>query len=101
VSESPGMSNQPEESASQPAPHEHVVFTDLDGVEGVLVDLETKQYYRLNATASLVWRGLSAGTPLAAIVQQMTAAYDVTPEHARASVAAVIADFHARRLLRR
>jgi hypothetical protein len=95
------MSNQSDEHAAPPAPHEHVVFTDLDGVEGVLVDLETKQYYQLNATASLVWRGLAAGTPLAAIVQQMTAAYAVTPEHARASLDAIIGDFHARKLLRR
>ncbi len=24
-------------------PHEHVIFTDLDGIEGVLVDLNTKK----------------------------------------------------------
>jgi hypothetical protein len=94
------MANPPDEAAP-PAPHEHVVFTDLDGAEGVLVDLETKQYYQLNATAGLVWRGLSARTPLAAIAAQMAAEYDITPEQARASVDAVIADFHARRLLRR
>jgi hypothetical protein len=95
------MSNQSTAGAEPPAPHEHVVFTDLDGVEGVLVDLETKQYYRLNATASLVWRGLAAGTPLAGIAEQMTAIYAVTPEHARASIDTIVADFRARKLLRR
>ena len=34
-----------------------VIFTDFDGKEGILVDLNTKQYYRLNETGSLIWRG--------------------------------------------
>jgi hypothetical protein len=41
-----------------PLPYEHVIFTDLDGLEGVLVDLNTKKYYHLNESASLIWRGL-------------------------------------------
>ena len=32
-------------SAVSPLPYDHVIFTDLDGVEGVLVDLNTKQYF--------------------------------------------------------
>ena len=39
-------------------PHEHVVFTEFDAGEGVLVDLNTKKYFRLNETALIVWRGL-------------------------------------------
>jgi hypothetical protein len=74
-------------------PHEHVVFTDLDGVEGVLVDLNTKHYFQLNATASLIWRGLIQGLPAERIAQEMAAEYDVTLERARDSVAATIAEF--------
>ena len=37
-------------------PQDHVIFTDLDGLEGVLVDLNTRKYYQLNETAALVWR---------------------------------------------
>jgi hypothetical protein len=51
-----------------PIPREHIIFTDLDGLEGVLVDLNTRKYYQLNETATLVWRawnneGLSTRLP--------------------------------------
>jgi hypothetical protein len=85
---------------ASPSPHAHVVFTDLDGNEGVLVDLDTKQYFQLNTTASFVWRGLAAGTPADGIAREMTAVYDVTLEHAQASVDAAIRDFIALRLVR-
>ena len=52
------VNNGKSNSQSTPIPHDHVLFTDLDGLEGVLVDLNTKKYYQLNETASLVWRGL-------------------------------------------
>jgi hypothetical protein len=86
--------------AMNPAPHEHVIFTDLDGVEGVLVDLETKQYYQLNETASAVWRGLTTGQTAPEVAEHLTTIYDVTPTQARASVDAILLEFHARRLLK-
>ena len=82
-----------------PRPHQHVIFTDLDGAEGVLVDLNTKQYFRLNETASLIWRGLAKGTPVADIARELTEVYDVTLDHAQASVEASVARFVAHRLL--
>jgi hypothetical protein len=85
--------------STTPIPHDHVVFTDLDGVDGVLVDLDTKQYFQLNATASLIWRGLARGTAAELIAQEMTAEYDVTPDHARASVDTAIHDFAAKGLI--
>ena len=36
----------------------NVVVTDFDGGEGILVDLNTKRYYKLNETAMLVWRAM-------------------------------------------
>lgn len=92
--------NSPACPPASPSPHAHVVFTDLDGNEGVLVDLDTKQYFQLNATASFVWRGLAAGTPADGIARGMTEAYDVTLEKAQASVDAAIRDFIALRLVR-
>jgi Coenzyme PQQ synthesis protein D (PqqD) len=86
-------------TATAPVPHDHVVFTDLDGTEGVLVDLNTKQYFQLNATASLIWRGLARRAPADAIAQQMAAEYDVTIDHARRSVEAAIREFVAHRLV--
>jgi len=35
---------------------EAVVFTDLDDGSGVLLHLENKFYYSLNATGSFIWR---------------------------------------------
>jgi len=82
-----------------PRPFDHVIFTDLDGAEGVLVDLNTKQYFQLNETASLIWRGLSRGTPLADIAKEMTELYDVTLDHALTSVEAAVARFRAHHLV--
>jgi hypothetical protein len=88
-------------SAALLSPHEHVIFTDLDGTEGVLVDLDTKQYYRLNETASVIWRGLTKGTPLVDIATEITEQYDVTLEHAQSSIEAAIGDFMGHRLLKK
>jgi hypothetical protein len=91
----------PESSAEvPPAPHDHVIFTDLDGVEGVLVDLNTKQYYRLNETASLIWRGLANGRLVIDIAREMTERYDVTLEHAQASVEAAVRNLSAQHLVK-
>ena len=66
-------------STTEMVPHEHVVFTEFDAGEGVLVDLNTKKYFRLNETALIVWRGLEKNRTPAEIVEEITARYDVTP----------------------
>ena len=83
-----------------PLPYDHVLFTDLDGIEGVLVDLNTKKYYQLNETASLVWRGLEKGMPISKIAKEMTELYDVTLERATISVETALRSFNAQKLLR-
>jgi hypothetical protein len=92
-----GKSNGP----SVPTPHEHVLFTDLDGLEGVLVDLNTKKYYQLNETASLVWRGLQKGMSIGDIAREMTECYHVTLERATLSVETAVTSFEVQKLLRR
>lgn len=87
-------------SSQTVAPHDHVVFTDFEGGEGVLVDLNTKRYYTLNETAALIWRALERGDGPEEIVRQMTEAYDVTPEHAARSLEQTISTLRARQLLR-
>ena len=83
-----------------PVPQDDVVFTDLDGVEGVLVDLDTKHYFQLNATASLIWRGLARGLDAGRIAAELAAEYDVALEHARRSVDAAIRELLAHGLVR-
>jgi hypothetical protein len=95
------MSAHPEQrGTASPLPYDHVIFTDLDGVEGVLVDLNTKQYFRLNETASLIWKGLAKGASVANIVTEITELYDVTMQRAQSSVETAVSSFLAHRLLR-
>ena len=80
-------------------PHEHIVFTEFDGGEGVLVDLNTKRYYQLNETAALVWRALERGRSLSEVVEELMAAYDVTREHAAESVERLLRSFQSNKLV--
>jgi hypothetical protein len=85
--------------ASAPLPYEHVLFTDLDGLEGVLVDLNTKEYYQLNETASLIWRGLEKRLPVSLIAEEMVERYDVTLERAMASIETALRQFNEQKLV--
>lgn len=87
-------------ASATPQPHSHVVYTEFDGAEAVLVDLNTKRYYTLNETAMLVWRGLERGQTTAEIAREFTDRYDVTTEHAAASVERLVTSLAVHRLLR-
>jgi hypothetical protein len=86
-------------SESIPSPHEHIVFTEFDDTEGVLVDLNSKRYYTLNETAMIIWRGLEGKRTREQIIKDITDAYDVTPEHAAQSLDKLVAALQARKLL--
>ena len=80
-------------SATGLVPQEHVVFTEFDAGEGVLVDLNTKKYYQLNETAVVVWRGLEDGLSLEEIVGRITSAYEVEDARAEESVRRALENF--------
>jgi hypothetical protein len=82
-----------------PRPEESVICTEFDDREAVLVDLNTTQYFVLNETALLVWRGLKEGRPLPEIVGEMAEAYEVTPERAAASVERLLGELRDHRLI--
>ena len=82
-----------------PTPHEHVVSTEFDEGEGVLVDLNTKRYYQLNETAMLVWKCLEKRRTRQEIIDEMVSIYDVSSEHAAASVEKVLLDFQSNKLV--
>ena len=84
---------------ASPLPYEHVIFTDLDGLDGVLVDLNSKKYFQLNETASLIWRGLEKRLPVSHIAKEMTERYDVTLERATISIETALRHFAAQKLL--
>ena len=81
-------------------PQEHVVFTEFDEGEGVLVDLNTKKYFQLNETAVLVWRGLEEGLSTEAIVGRITARYEVEEARASESVRRTLENFRSLKLVR-
>ncbi|HEX7809693.1 MAG TPA: PqqD family protein [Thermoanaerobaculia bacterium] len=86
-------------NASLPVPHSHIVVTEFDGGESVLVDLNTKRYYQLNETATLIWRAMTDGRSKDDIVGSLTSVYDVTAEDAAKSVDQVVEHLKAHRLV--
>jgi hypothetical protein len=72
-------------------PYGHVVFTEFDGGDGILVDLNAKKYFQMNPTATLVWRALAAGRPHDEIVCEMISEYEVETEQATRSLERLLA----------
>ena len=80
-------------------PGKHVVVTDFDGGEGILVDLNTKKYYQLNETAMIVWKGLEKGKTTGEIVADITSNYEVAIDKAQVSVERIVDNFQTYKLL--
>ena len=80
-------------------PGKHVVATDFDGGEGILVDLNTKKYYQLNETAMVVWKGLEKGKSMGEIVADITSNYEVPTDQATLSVQRIVDNFQTYKLL--
>jgi Coenzyme PQQ synthesis protein D (PqqD) len=77
----------------------HVVVTDFDGGEGILVDLNTKRYFQLNETAMIVWKGLEQGKSINEIVADFTSSYEVETDHAVVSVQRLLDSFQTYKLV--
>ena len=86
-------------SATKLTPGKHVVVTDFDGGEGILVDLNTKKYYQLNETAMVVWKGLEKGKTMSEIVADITSNYEVALDHATLSVQKIVDNFQSYKLV--
>jgi hypothetical protein len=86
-------------SAINLTPGKHVVVTDFDGGEGILVDLNTKKYYQLNETAMVVWKGLEKGKSMGEIVSDITSSYEIAPDQATLSVQRIVENFQSYKLV--
>lgn len=86
-------------NATNLSPGKHVVVTDFDGGEGILVDLNTKKYYQLNETAMIVWKGLEKGKSMGEIAADITSSYEVALDKARVSVERIVDNFQTYKLL--
>lgn len=80
-------------------PGKHVVVTDFDGGEGILVDLNTKKYFQLNETAMLVWKGLEQGKSVGQIASDITDNYEVALDRATSSVERILDSFQTYKLV--
>ena len=81
-------------------PLEDVIFTDFEGGEGILVNLNTKQYFRLNETGTLVWKGLESGRTVDEIASELQNAYEVSGDHARESVKKMLSNLQSNKLVK-
>lgn len=80
-------------------PGKHVVVTDFDGGEGILVDLNTKKYFQLNETAMIVWKGLEQGKTVGEIAIDITDNYEIALDKATSSVERILDSFQTYKLL--
>jgi len=67
--------------------------------EAVLLDLRTKQYYQLNATAAVIWTSLEKALEPPQIVNALVDEFAIDAATAQAEMERVIADLRARGLV--
>ncbi|HYW12084.1 MAG TPA: PqqD family protein, partial [Longimicrobium sp.] len=77
---------------------EDVLAAHLDG-EAVLLHMDTKNYYRLNATAAHVFRGLERGLGRDALLDGLCAEFEVERGVAAAELDRLLGDLSQRGLL--
>ncbi|HEY0023504.1 MAG TPA: PqqD family protein [Longimicrobium sp.] len=75
-----------------------VLAAHLEG-EAVLLHMDTKDYYRLNATAAVVFKGLERGLGRAALVDDLCAQFEVERADAAPAVDSLLAELAERRLV--
>jgi hypothetical protein len=77
---------------------EDVLAAHLEG-EAVLLHMDTKNYYRLNATAAHVFRGLERGLGREALLDGLCAEFEVERDVAAAELDRLLGDLAARGLV--
>jgi len=77
---------------------DQVLTAQLEG-EAVLLDLQTKSYYRLNATAARIWKGVEERLELSQIVNVLMEEFAVARTTAQAETERTLRDLRARGLL--
>lgn len=77
---------------------EEVLAAHLEG-EAVLLHMETKDYFRLNATAAVVWKGLERGLDRAGLLDALLEQFDVEREAASAELDRLLGELTARKLI--
>ena len=85
-------------ASDKATPDSDVIVTELDG-EAVLLNLETKMYFSLNATGVAIWKLLDEGLTLGQVGERLFAEYDVTPEKAQQCVLDLVGQLNDEKLV--
>ena len=85
------------ESQSYAVPDE-VLTAHLEG-EAVLLHMDTKNYFRLNATAAVLWKGLERGLGREALLDDLLAHFEVDRPTAAAELDRLLGELAERGLL--
>ena len=75
-----------------------VLTAHLEG-EAVLLHMDTKDYFRLNATAACVWKGLERGLDRQALVDELCANFEVERGPAAEELDRLLAELKSRHLV--
>lgn len=75
-----------------------ILSAHLEG-EAVLLHLGTKAYFKLNATAAAIWKGIEAGEDEDALVARLVAGFEVDAGQARSELRRTVTDLRERGML--
>ncbi len=71
------------------------------GETGVILDLETSEYYSLNDTGTFIWEMLDSGTPPSGVPAALAEEFGITAERAAADTADFIRELSRLKLFGR
>ncbi|HEX8213715.1 MAG TPA: PqqD family protein [Longimicrobium sp.] len=86
------------EATSRYAVPDEVLTAHLEG-EAVLLHMETKNYFRLNATAALLWKGMERGLEREQLLDSLLAEFEVDRPTAAAELDRLLGELAARGLV--
>ncbi len=67
--------------------------------EAVVLDLESKRYFQLNATGAVIWQGITDGVSSDAVVARLVESFDIAQGEAAAAVTSFVAELRTRGLV--
>lgn len=77
----------------------NVVATTLKDSESVLLDVNSRRYYSLNATGTRIWQLLGDDGRVSEIAAALASEYEVSEEEAREHVSRLLGEFRAEGLI--
>ncbi|HEY0152319.1 MAG TPA: PqqD family protein [Longimicrobium sp.] len=86
------------EATSRYAVPDEVLTAHLEG-EAVLLHMDTKNYFRLNATAALLWKGMERGLEREQLLDSLLAEFEVDRPTAAAELDRLLGELAERGLV--